>query len=208
MRNDRTPVMKGIIITVILLSFFSCEGVKTGSISDKGETKKIDHRALAELHDAIKKNNTTVFNQLIKDRSLINAPDEHGITSLGQAILFGRATMVFTLLESGADVNVRSDSGETPLHYAVSRNAFFEYNRPEIAEAILAKGADVNARSREGATPLHYAVWSERLTHKLIEKGADVNAATTSGYTVLQNARNSLDRNENAVQLLLKAGAH
>ena len=48
---------------------------------------------------------------------------------------------VKTLLKNGADVNTRSDTGDTPLHIAVIERDI------EFIEALSNKGADVNARN-------------------------------------------------------------
>jgi len=60
--------------------------------------------------------------------------------------------MVALLLDHGADVNAKTNQGDTPLHYASWR---FEY---DLAELLVAKGADINATDKDGQTPLAYAM--------------------------------------------------
>ena len=55
-------------------------------------------------------------------------------------------------LDTGEDVNVKSDSGMTPLHHA----AYRENN--EVIELLIAKGASVNAQDVAGRTPLNVAI--------------------------------------------------
>ena len=55
-------------------------------------------------------------------------------------------------LAAGADVNVKDDSGWTPLHYAA------RYGRKEVAELLIAKGGDVNAKNIDSETPLDWAI--------------------------------------------------
>ena len=75
---------------------------------------------------------------------------------------------VAELLAQGADVNVRNDGGETPLH----RTAMVKKNAA-TAELLLAQGADVNAQNKYGYTPLHTAALMGRKEEakKFIEQG-------------------------------------
>ena len=71
-------------------------------------------------------------------------------TPLHAAVQHGREDTVRALLEWGADVNARADSGQTPLHLCGKR---------EIAELLVEAGADPAATDYErGTTPL---VWAE-----------------------------------------------
>ncbi|XP_076581610.1 ankyrin repeat domain 53 [Chaetodon auriga] len=61
------------------------------------------------------------------------------------------------LLEHGADVNVTTDSGTTPLHLAASEGLL------DCAEILVQAGADVLARDSTGHTPLDLArIWCRR----------------------------------------------
>lgn len=55
------------------------------------------------------------------------------------------------LINKGADINTKTDNGDTPLIVAV-RNY-----RIEIVETLINKGADVNSKNNEGDTPLSIA---------------------------------------------------
>ena len=56
--------------------------------------------------------------------------------------------VVELLLAHGARVNLKTDDGWTPLHYAAQQGYY------DIVELLLAKGADVNAKTNNGWTPL------------------------------------------------------
>ena len=55
------------------------------------------------------------------------------------------------LLERGADIHAKTDSGFMPLHTAADEG------RKEIVVLLLARGAEVNARNKDGETPLTLA---------------------------------------------------
>ena len=79
--------------------------------------------------------------------------------------------MVGTLLEAGAEVSVRDESHNTPLHFATFGGFAV------VARMLLAAGADVQALDRDGGqTALHVA--SRRghggLVRMLVDAGADV----------------------------------
>ncbi|KAJ8130140.1 hypothetical protein O1611_g3492 [Lasiodiplodia mahajangana] len=87
------------------------------------------------------------------------------------------------LLDNGADVNVQSKDGDTPLNLAIHRKSSF------IALEILATGkADVNKPTfSRGATPLHIAANRGMLdvALALIDKGADLKLTTHTGESIL-----------------------
>ena len=66
--------------------------------------------------------------------------------TLADAVLYGRANVVQTLIAGGADVNERDDSGMTPLMVAAAQG------QTAIARMLVAAGADVGASTEDGAT--------------------------------------------------------
>jgi ankyrin repeat protein len=54
----------------------------------------------------------------------VNRTHEAGLTPLHYAVLTGSETMTKFLLQEGANVNARSQYGETPLHLALKQNVF------------------------------------------------------------------------------------
>jgi ankyrin repeat protein len=59
--------------------------------------------------------------------------------------------IVQALLAAGADVNAKTASGLTPLHYAA------RIGRVDIVRLLLARGASVSPQDQDGDTPLHEA---------------------------------------------------
>ncbi|HOB41730.1 MAG TPA: ankyrin repeat domain-containing protein, partial [Bacillota bacterium] len=94
--------------------------------------------------------------------------------------------VIRSLVAAGADVNVCTEDGWTPLMIAVLCNADCE-----IVEDLIAAGAEVNARNEFGQTPLILAVENDtdiEVVAELIGAGARVNAKTKDGMTPLMLA--------------------
>ncbi len=83
--------------------------------------------------------------------------------------------VVHALLDAGADLEARDESGGTALMRAAARN-----ENPEIIEALLDAGADLEARDEHGRTALMLvAALNENpeIIKTLVDAGANVKAA-------------------------------
>lgn len=69
------------------------------------------------------------------------------MTCLHMAATDTNPEIVDVLLESGADPNVRTTDGATPLHCA------FQYCAFEVAKLLILGGADIHAVTEDGQTP-------------------------------------------------------
>ena len=142
---------------------------------------------------------------LVKAGANINAKDSNERTALFRAVNQGKygVKAALSLIENGADVNIPSRYGETPL--MVARG-----DCPEVIAALCKAGADVNARSRDQRTPLLMLLRRSKATaaavEAMIKGGADVNAADKSGETPLLAAAFSSDAD--VLSLLLRHGAN
>jgi hypothetical protein len=76
-----------------------------------------------------------------------NAPD----ISIHDAAALGNNEAVKQHLTAGTDVNVKDESGWTPLHWAASK----VHNK--TAKLLIKEGADVNVVNIDGLSPLDYA---------------------------------------------------
>ncbi|GES64776.1 hypothetical protein ATEIFO6365_0009026500 [Aspergillus terreus] len=76
------------------------------------------------------------------------------------------------LLQHGADPNVRSNDGKTPLCYALQRGDLGCYRQRRITQILLEGGADPNIPAYCGYTPLAMAAHDEELFQLLVDYGA------------------------------------
>ena len=86
----------------------------------------------------------------------VNALDNgFQLSAMSWGALHGQTEIVQLLIESGAEVNIKSGDGATPLHSA----AFF--GRTDVAKLLLENGANPQARNNDGATPVDvlYVDW-------------------------------------------------
>jgi ankyrin repeat protein len=110
--------------------------------------------------------------------------------------------MTEVLLEAGANPNLASASGETPL-LAAARTGDVG-----VAKLLMMGGAEVETRERRRQqTPLMWAVSGGHrdVVRLLIETGADVNATSGTGFTPLMFAARQGD--VDAARMLISAGA-
>lgn len=108
------------------------------------------------------------------------------------------------LITQGANVNARSDLGDTPLIRATRSGHI------QVMKVLLDKGADINAQDDRGMTALMWAahMGDPEMTRILIAKGAKLNIKDNSGFTALSGAEGPTDkRHLEAIRLLKKAGA-
>jgi ankyrin repeat protein len=118
-------------------------------------------------------------------------------------LMAARGELTEELIQRGSDVNAVNDFGRTPLHYACE-----ESDLPAI-RALIAHGADINAIAQDNSTPLLYAAWSRHpnsleAMKLLLAHGADVRAKNAYGITVLMRAAQS--GNVEKVKLALSKG--
>jgi len=112
------------------------------------------------------------------------------------------AELMAILIEAGADVNERGQTGLTALTYAAGSG------RDQLVDILLRAGADINATvESSGRTVLACAVAGEHTetVRLLIKAGVDLETIDKSGNTPLMIAKSK--RYEEIVNLLTDAGA-
>ena len=127
---------------------------------------------------------------------------------LGDAAVFGKLNKVKELLKEGADPNVITENGKTPLIYAAM------YGHQNIMEVLLDAGADPNLQGDEdgdeGQTALMEVAssfWAKNradVIKFLVDRGADPDIQNAEGETALMIAGDLTD----AVKALIDAGAN
>ncbi|HEV8534756.1 MAG TPA: ankyrin repeat domain-containing protein [Candidatus Limnocylindria bacterium] len=174
-----------------------------------------------ELFTAIKGGDKAGVERLLeRDRALVDARDERGLSPVLTALYHGQSEIATAILRRGpklsvfeaaaagdlarvreivqrdrAQANAVSPDGYSPLGLA----AFFK--RRDVASYLLEQGADPRAPSRDqGFTPLHSAVATDagardiEIVRRLLEAGADPNALSKEGSTPLHTAAFTGDR--------------
>ena len=126
-----------------------------------------------------------------------------GLPLICSAASHASTKIIKTLIDFGADINVRDFDGDTPLADAVSN--------PEAVKIFLDMNADVNSPNNWGRTPLMKAAEFNSIDtiKMLIEHGAYVNSKDQNGSTVFMHIDPYGDPQSNlqTLQVLIDAGA-
>jgi hypothetical protein len=122
-------------------------------------------------------------------------------TALGEAVAAGNLELVQTLLDAGADANLRNSAGQTALM------RLDDDGTVEIVLALIDAGAKVNLKDEDGDSALTVAAAEEKpdVLQALLDAGAKVNAKNKEGKTALMIAAEN--GNVENVKALLLAGA-
>ena len=118
---------------------------------------------------ALRQGDRQTFQTLLReDPKVASRKGPGGSTPLMYAVQYADAGTVRSLLEAGADPNIRNDVNATALMWAA--------DDLEKSRLLIEHGADVNARSDDGRTPLLIAAGrygSSALVKLLLDRGAD-----------------------------------
>ena len=117
-----------------------------------------------------------------KDKECINLRDFDGNTALHYACVPGADDAVSFVCENSHLVNVKNNTGETPLIIATY------YAHTNIISLLIKHGADVNlAETAMGKTPFMislFSIWSDGLQNAklLYDNGAKIDAKDNTGH--------------------------
>jgi len=163
-----------------------------------------------------------VIRKLVDSEININARDKAGKTALFKRTeeCFGSTPpdLMRLLIELGADVNIATDAGETPLMQACRHNTIeaatllcdnganldavdllagstaLMYatikNNKECVKLLCDRGADKDLQTMSGSTAINLTIWNGSIDclRILAEADADLNIQNDSGATPLMNA--------------------
>jgi ankyrin repeat protein/Tol biopolymer transport system component len=156
-----------------------------------------------EIFSVVREGNLEEVKQLIENnKDLIHEKNQNDCIPLHYSSYYGLKEITEYFIQKGADINARSDEGETPLHYAIYSE------RLEIIRLLIQKGADIHIRCIRGRTPFHVVSRENgnvEIGELLIENGADINTKDNYGRTPL--AYSAFRRHKEFVKLLLGKGA-
>lgn len=85
---------------------------------------------------------------------------------------FPNTESVSLLAENGANINHQTSTGETPLHFAVSKGIVSNSFDTEIVRILIDHGADMTIENEQGQTPLDLAGPDTEIGKILREAGA------------------------------------
>jgi ankyrin repeat protein len=153
-----------------------------------------------EIHNAAKAGDLKKVQEIIAaNPSALELKDKDGLTPLHYASTSSLEVVSF-LVSKGADVNVKSKNGNTPLYSAA------RFGKTEIAQFLLEHKADINIVSAAG-TVMHQAVYRApvEFVSLLLKYKPDLTLTDSKGQTALHIA--AIWNAEEAFSLLMKAGA-
>ena len=144
----------------------------------------------------------------------VNAGDGQLMAPLHWAAYMGYPEVARILLEHGADVSLRTESGYVPLHFVSNRGNKDEGERLVLARLLLAGSCvDVNAQGLDGETPLHHASYYRRpkIVQLLLANGANSHIEDAQGRNSLHHLSSHLNEVDpqdilGVTQLLLEYG--
>jgi uncharacterized protein len=134
---------------------------------------------------AAESGNPEVVSEILRYHPQLEGRDSRGRTAMfgtddhSRYLLGNHVECVRLLAAAGADVNVRDDKGNTPLHVSV---------RADVDEELLKLGADVNARNNDGETPI-FTTYLRAALPILLSHGADLTIRNNRGQTALEDSR-------------------
>jgi ankyrin repeat protein len=122
----------------------------------------------------------------------VNAISSNGKAALHKATRNNQLSIVWILLEAGANPNLKEEATlEYPPLMIALNSANIDY---DIFQALLNAGANINGSSSRGETVLMLAIFklNTKAVQQLLELGADCNIKDINGYTALTFARELL----------------
>jgi ankyrin repeat protein len=151
----------------------------------------------------IKKQTEAVVTALVlKQEVFLQIFDHKHWTALHFAARYSIAKICEMLIDTGYDVNGRTDTLFTPLILCCVRS---DRDSVKVAKLLIESGADLATKDEIGNTVLHVACFQGAVdvVQLLIDAKADVNAQNHNGKTPLMNSVKNIE----VAKLLIENGA-
>ncbi len=118
---------------------------------------------------------------------LINALLDKGQCALHLAVSHGCFALVQVLLLAGAEINIRTDAGQSPVHFTANAGKQSE----NILQLLQCYGAELGMPDDNGHTPLQMMAMYGNLAgaQALLEYQVALNMKDANGHTAIQYAR-------------------
>jgi uncharacterized protein len=164
-----------------------------------------------ELARAIQHGDTAKIDACIRAGADPNSPGRRGVTPLYFAYGVGQKKAMVTLLEHGADPNMRITAPEGINRLANESAVTLVAGTPDndYLRILLDNGGDLNAKNSGGEPKLETMILKDSPNYEgmrmLLERGADIDATDGSGNSLLMNL--ALLRDYEHVYYLLQRGA-
>jgi ankyrin repeat protein len=181
--------------------------------SDYGEERDQKARAVATIK-VLLAHGADVNARLHQEKPTVRTLDEielEGATPLALAAEVNNLEAIKTLVEGGADPNIPTEKGTTPLILSAGAGTDVQRARAlderavavETAKYLVAHGADVNAAGQYGWTALHAASYQglNDVIEFLGSKGAKLDTKDQLGQTPLSIALSVLTKEAGARRL-------
>ena len=201
----------------LLIQFLCAAGQDCPAVLQGMYNRRYDDDQFTLLTEAVQKNNLDIVNALLDvdkgnkgtERSIVNMQDRNGATTL----MYARSLeMVRALIDAGANVNMQAKNGNTALTILIGAEA---RQRNKCVQALLDAHANVNIQGFKGRTALMAAAEYGRIDvlHTLLAArnsglNLDLDAQDDYGITAVVYAGFARSTREEAVRILLEAGAH
>ena len=134
-----------------------------------------------------------VLDQLVSSENINIETSQYGFTALHHAVLFGKWQFIPALVRQGADLNIQTHLGDSPLHNAVSFSTeqvlyygIEHIDKPYLISLLISE-QNISAKNNMGVTPLHLVVHNSQwdIVPVLLQHQASVNIQDDSGNTAL-----------------------
>jgi ankyrin repeat protein len=190
-----------ILFVAFAIVFSSCGKKEVGTKDETKKDQQVTEKATPEeFFKALDSGKVDkIKDMLAKDKSLLTVKKPEGYIAGFSALYVAAGNADFIpnvkevadlLIKSGADVNMVTESGATPLHFACSGGNHSDATT-SVAELLIDNKANINATNDKGETPIFIAVYwdNENLVKMLKSKGADLSIKNKEGKTPMDVAK-------------------